>query len=119
VKKNINNPWEWDCLSLNPNMTWSNVMDSPNELWNWHIISGQFDIDWDTVEQNQDKLWNWGQLCRNKFINSRKHFERRVKHQLFVQTYLLEEFIKAYMHPKRIVMLLNMGYNPDELDNIL
>ena len=31
----------------------------------------------------------------------------------------MEEFVKAYMPPNRIVMLLNMGYNPDELDNIL
>jgi len=27
--------------------------------------------------------------------------------------------VKAYMHPKRIVMLLDMGYEIEELDEIM
>lgn len=119
MKKNIDKPWEWDCLSLNPNITWNDVMDSPNELWNWHIISGRFDIDWDTVEQNQNKPWNWGQLCRNKFTKEKEMFELRVKHQRFVKDNLFEEFVKIAMHPKKIEKYLNMGYSIDELDDLL
>ena len=39
--------------------------------------------------------------------------------QLFVQTYLFEEFVKAYMHPSRINKLIELGYSPEELDDIL
>jgi hypothetical protein len=40
-------------------------------------------------------------------------------HQKFIQTNLLEEVVKVYMHPKRIMMLLNMGYSAEELDDIM
>lgn len=44
---------------------------------------------------------------------------KKTKHQKFVKENVLEEVVKAYMHPKRINMLLNMGYSIDELDAIM
>jgi hypothetical protein len=46
-------------------------------------------------------------------------FELRVKYQKFVQEHLFEEFVKVYIHPNRIIKLLNLGYSIDELDNII
>lgn len=36
-----------------------------------------------------------------------------------MQEHLFEEFVKAYMHPKRIQKLLDIGYSIDELDELL
>ena len=43
----------------------------------------------------------------------------RILHQKFIQENLLEEFVKVYMRPKRIIMLLDMGYSTEELDDIM
>ena len=54
--------------------------------------------------------------CKTK---SKNKMELRVKHQQFVQTFLLEEFIKVYMQPTRIIKMLELGYTIDELEHIL
>ena len=71
------------------------------------------------IETNNVKPWNWYSLSGNNFTKEKEMFELRVKHQLFVQENLFEEFVKVYMHPKRIQKLLDMGYSIDELDNVL
>jgi hypothetical protein len=38
---------------------------------------------------------------------------------MFIQDNLLEEFVKVYMRPKRILMLLDMGFEAEELDDIM
>jgi 6-phosphogluconate dehydrogenase len=73
----------------------------------------------DIVEANPNKPWSWKTLSENKFAKEKEQFELRVKHQKFVQEHLFEEFVKAYMHPNRILKLLDMGYTIDELDDIL
>ena len=50
-----------------------------------------------------------------KHIKNKGMLELRNEHQKFVQKYLLEEFVKAYMHPNRITKLLEMGYSIDEV----
>ena len=70
-------------------------------------------------QANPDKHWDWGSLSRNKFTKAKEEFEKRVSHQKFIQENILEELVKAYMHPKRIVMLLDMGYEIEELDDIM
>ena len=80
---------------------------------NWHNYYFKF------VSNNIDKPWNWIGLSENKFAKEKEQFELRVRHQKFVQENLFEEFVKAYMHPNRIQKLLDMGYNIDELDDIL
>ena len=73
----------------------------------------------DIVEANPDLPWNWEWLSENIFTKEKEMFELRVKYQNLVQEYLLEEFVKVYMHPTRIQKLLDMGYSIDELDDIL
>ena len=58
-------------------------------------------------------------ILSKNFNQEKEFFELRVKHQQFVQDNLLEEFVKAYMHPNRIKKLLDMGYSINDLDNIL
>ena len=143
IEKNSDKPWDWDWLSGNPNITWEIVtmnpdkpwdwkelsknpkitMDiveaNPDKPWSWYCLSRNPNITWDIVEANPTKNWNWEYLSENKFTKERENFELRVRYQKFVQEHLFEEFVKAYMHPKRITKLLEMGYSIDELDEIL
>ena len=92
--------------------SWINLGDW-NGLSKIQILLGKY------VEANPDKPWDWGALSRNKFTKAKEEFEKRVSHQKFIQENILEELVKAYMHPKRIVMLLDMGYEIEELDDIM
>ena len=71
------------------------------------------------MEANPDKPWSWWGISYNAFTKEKEIFELRVKHQKLVQEYLFEEFVKVYMHPNRIVKLLQIGYSIDELDEVL
>jgi hypothetical protein len=106
-------------LSKNPNITWEIVVANLDKPWDWYNISRHLNITWKIIEENLDKPWKWGYLSLNEFTKERENFELRVKKQKFVQENLFEEFVKAYMHPRRINKLLEMGYSIDDLDEIL
>ena len=96
---------------------WKQILDKP---WDWFYLSRNPNISFENIESNLDKSWNWGVLLQqNKFTKAKEEFEKRVLHQKFIQENILEELVKTYMHPKRIVMLLDMGYEIEELDDIM
>ena len=33
------NPWDWDGISSNPNITWEIIQAHPDKPWNWYEIS--------------------------------------------------------------------------------
>ena len=119
VEANLDKPWNWINLSNNPNITWENIEANLDKPWDWYWLSQNPSITWEIVEANPDKPWNWGALSQNKFTKAKEAFEKKVSHQKFIQENILEELVKAYMHPKRIVMLLDMGYEIEELDDIM
>ena len=119
VEANHDKPWGWHWLSRNSNITMDIVEANPDKPWNWWGLSRNPNITWEIIEANPDKPWDWNGLSYNKSTNEKEIFELRVKHQMFVQENLLEDFVKVYMHPKRINKLLEMGYSIDELDDIL
>ena len=119
VEANLDKPWDWFWLSSNPNITFDIMEANPDKPWSWYWLSRNPNITMDIVKAYQDKPWNWDFLSENTFPKEKELFELRVKHQHFVKQHLFEEFVKVYMHPNRITMLLNMGYSIDDLDNIL
>ena len=119
VEANLDKPWDWDYLSENPNVTWEIVKENLDKPWSWNGLSRNPNITSEIVEANLDKTWDWFALSRNKFTKEKEEFEKKVLHQKFIQENILEELVKAYMHPKRIVMLLDMGYEIEELDDIM
>jgi hypothetical protein len=36
---NPNHMWNWDFISLNPNITWEIIKANPDHKWNWWCIS--------------------------------------------------------------------------------
>jgi hypothetical protein len=53
------------------------------------------------------------------FKKDKVNFDALVAYQAFVQDNIFEELVKVYMHPKRIAMLLELGYDIEDLDDIM
>jgi hypothetical protein len=65
VKKNPDKPWEWYCISMNPNITWDIIRDNPDKPWSWKGISSNPNITMDIVRDNPYKPWDWFVLRTN------------------------------------------------------
>ncbi len=39
VLDNPDKPWDWNELSVNPNITMKDVLDNPGNPWNWYYLS--------------------------------------------------------------------------------
>jgi hypothetical protein len=119
IEKYPEKDWNWFYISCNPNLTMEIIEKYPEKHWNWVGISCNPNISMEIIKKYPDKPWNWKYVSYNKFTKDKEQFEARVAHQKFVQENLFEEFVKAYMHPKRIMNLLELGYAVEELDDIM
>ena len=39
IEDNLEQPWDWSCLSQNPNITFDNVLAHPDKPWSWKHFS--------------------------------------------------------------------------------
>ena len=39
IKENPDKDWNYNALSLNPNITWEIVQSNPDKKWNYHFLS--------------------------------------------------------------------------------
>lgn len=118
IKETIHYPWDWNVLSYNPNITMEFIEENIEKNWNWNRLSSNENISIEFVKKFQDKPWNW-QIIFNKKFEKDENLMRIKNHQIFIQENIWEELVKKYMHPNRINMLLEMGYELDDIDNIL
>ena len=116
IMKHENKAWKWYDLSKNKNITCDIVKENLDKPWNWNGLSRNENITWDFVKDNPDKPWDLGGLSYNTFNYDKELFYKRK----FVQENLLEEFVKYYMRPKRIINILEtMNIEPVQLDEYL
>ena len=59
VQDNLDKPWNWLEVSLNPNITLEIIQDNPDKPWNWIYFSSNPNIKWEFIQQNPDKPWGW------------------------------------------------------------
>ena len=68
VKDNPDKPWDYECLSGNPNITWEIVKANPDKKWSYHWLSNNPSITWEIVQANPDKPWAYSFLSNNPNI---------------------------------------------------
>ena len=95
------------------------IENNPEKPWDWIWISYNPNLTMEIIEKYPSKPWDWSGISINQFKKNKEQFEMRILHQKFIQENLLEELVKVYMRPKRIIMLLDMGYSTEELDDIM
>ena len=57
LDNNLEQPWDWVCLSMNPNITFDIVLAHPEQPWNWRFLSRNPNITFDIVLAHPDKPW--------------------------------------------------------------
>ena len=76
VKANPDKPWNYYCLSRNPNITWDIVQANPDKPWNYEWLSINPNITWDIVKANPDKPWDYFDLSKNEMYYNDVVFTR-------------------------------------------
>ena len=80
----------------------------PDKPWNWEWISRNPNLSMEMIEKYPDKPWDLESIIVSNFTTDKQLFELKVKYQS-----------ESDMHPKRINMLLELRYTPEELDDIM
>lgn len=50
--------WNWEGISLNPNITWDIIKNNLEKPWDWYNISLNSNITWDIIKKNPDYNWD-------------------------------------------------------------
>jgi hypothetical protein len=58
--------WNFDFLSLNPKIKFSDIVKYKHFYWNWRYVSSRDDLDFTFVFDNLNLNWDWYQLSHNK-----------------------------------------------------
>ena len=114
IEDNLENPWNWGCLSMNPNITfdivlahpdkswdWDSLSRHPNitfdiviahpdKPWNWYWLSSNSNITFDIVLVHPDKPWNWKSLSENKFSKAKQRFIEK-KYKEYLSAYRIQQ----------------------------
>jgi hypothetical protein len=102
VKANPDKPWNYNGLSLNPNITWEIVCKNPDEPWNYYYLSFNPNITWKIVKANIDKPWDYYMLSYNQMDKSKEkeEFIRKKFQEWFRRSELKAELMANVWHPR-------------------
>ena len=67
IEKYPDKSWNWEWISINPNITIDDIESNPNKPWEWGWISCNPNLTVDFIEKYADKPWNWGEISKNLF----------------------------------------------------
>ena len=56
--------WNWEYISMNPNITMEFIEKYPEKPWDWDWISGNPNITMEIIEKHPEKPWNWDCISR-------------------------------------------------------
>ena len=123
VEKYLDKPWSWEYMSRNPNITMEFVEKFQDKPWNWRYMSNHMsnpNIAMEFIEKYPDKPWDWGWhgLSGLKFNKERERFILD-KHRQYIRDHIKEELAMVAYHPLNIEKYLSMGYEIEDLDEIM
>jgi len=65
ISKHLDKPWDWYCISANPNITWDIISSTIDEIpWDWVAISGNPNITLPIIISNLDSPWYWFNISK-------------------------------------------------------
>jgi hypothetical protein len=109
-------PWDWSVMSMKA--TWDDYICYPNLPWDLNYLSKNNNISFNNLKTLPDWEENKGELYRNKCIQADKdEFIRKRMMKKFICK-ITKELIQKVLHPKRLIKILEMGYEADEISHI-
>ena len=122
IKNNPSEPWKWNWMSLNPNLTIEYINDNPHISWIWGCISQNPNIPIEKIEKNLNYPWNWIEISRNPNItiemiekNPNKHYFNwaGISENKFTKEKELfyEKYYRIYMATFRLQQYFNTMYD--------
>ena len=90
----------------------------PDKPWDWEYISKNPNIMMEIIEKNPDKPWDWASISQSKF-NKEKQSYLLHKHCEYIKLNLSEDLAMIANHPLNIKKYLSMGYEIEELEDIM
>ena len=118
IEKNPDKPWDWEGISSNSNITMKFIEKNPDKPWDWEGISSNSNLTMEFLENNPDKPWNWHGISQSEF-NKEKQSYLLHKHCEYVKLNLSEDLAMVSNHPLKVEQYLSMGYEIEELDDIM
>ena len=80
VLAQLDMPWNWEWLSMNPNITMKDVLAHPEMPWDWKWLSENPNITMNDVLAHpvslSGKPWNWYGLSANPMSRDKNEFYR-------------------------------------------
>ena len=67
VMDNLDLPWYWNCLPMNPNFTIDMYEKFPTKPWDWNIISSSRAVNVEMIRKYHDKLDLWNVMYNKHF----------------------------------------------------
>ena len=95
VQANLDKPWNWGTLSINPNLTWEFIEANFDKDWNWERLSENDNLTWDIVRANLDKPWDWQYLSRNPMLKHKKTFIEELRLKI-IKSNIIKRYWKKY-----------------------
>ena len=65
-----NSIWDWDGVSMNPNITIDLILEFPDKPWNWNYLSHRMSVE--VIQMYPDLPWDWGILSNHMVIPDTK-----------------------------------------------
>ena len=95
VQANLDKPWNWRTLSINPNLTWEFIEANLDKDWNWERLSENDSLTWDIVRANLYKPWDWQYLSRNPMIKHKKTFIEELRLKI-IKSNIIKRYWRNY-----------------------
>ena len=107
IEKYPDNPWNWQWISSNSNITLEIIEKYPDKPWNWKSISSNPNLTLDMIEKYPDKPWDWFRISLNKFgwtiDNVITYYNKRKEYTIQLTQHYKEELISVSWHPNRVI----------------
>ena len=96
IQSNPDKPWKWNCISLNPNITYEIIQANPDKPWNWYYISANPNIIWEIIQANPDKHWDWNYISYNKFTLQNKLIAEQCRKEWVASNKIKKNWVNVF-----------------------
>jgi len=93
IKDNIDEDWDWGCISENLNITIESILENPDKPWDWLFISLNENITIAFIQNNPNYDWEYSSLSCCTFAKEKEEF-RNKQYRRYMASYKIQQWWK-------------------------